>query len=1662
MLLRVDSRDGQWAGSEGLTTWAHVVLTGVFVLGCTHSVMASGPVTITADVAFSTLDGGPLDDDGLQNGVFSATQLTVVDAHLIIDVPVAQITVEQHFRLRRAHIGPVTAPPVGPTIAVEAGQHIFIGPDSHVSVEGTQAAGALRLCSGQHIHVRRGSTITADCVAQNGTGGAILLQADGHITLHRWQRYVSASGGHGGSIRMISCASGLLDEGDDNDSDSDSDSDSENRQDSDSGDDSDSDSDSDNGPDGFGEKIFVRGGDIRATGFDGPGGSIDLLAPQGAIFVSGGSTLIDATGATVNGTITIAAAGRVDVLPSHVNPAAQVISNAPFDMPCEPCTTTAPGGECTTDSACDDGDPCTSDTCVSNTCQHAIDPSACDDGDACTTNDTCTDGVCSGEAVDCDDGNVCTNDDCDSVAGCTHQTNTADCNDGNSCTENDTCAGGFCDGTTVLCSDDNPCTDDQCSTVTGCQFTPNAATCDDHNACTQNDVCASGACEGTPLDCDDNNPCTDDGCDPVIGCEHSNNVAPCNDGVFCTSDDVCANGECQGFGESCPGQICDEANNTCSGCLDDGHCDDGNPCTDDGCVSSHCENTPNTSGCDDGLFCTATDICAEGLCIGSGDTCTPQQSCDEVNDMCVDCLADSDCDDGHQCTTNTCVAGACAAVNHTLSCDDGLFCTANDVCADGACVGSGDPCQGQICDESNNICATCLSAAECDDSNPCTSDACNAGSCTNTPNTGSCDDGLFCTVTDSCVQGACMGSGTPCTDEPCDEQRDACGDFAPPAPDVDAHPPKTTATTVNLSGAAPQAGEVRVDGYITSQTVPVVNGLFSADVPLKPQSINTIYFTSIDAGGLASAPATTYLTHDTQPPHVVIDYPGDGDEFTAATTDVVGRVGDMLTGEDGLTLLVNGIPAEMNAGIGNNGTFIARDVPLPDGQPTLIVADATDCLGNAAQATISVIHTPVSAGVAYLEMVSGNGQTAPIGSVLLDPIVVRLYRGDGSPFANKIVTFHVDRSDGRLTDDGLGVGAMIHQVRADADGLARAYWQLGSDAGSGNNRVRVTSRDVRGTAVFCASATPGPAKQINVSGGDNQRCEAGAPAPESLRARVSDGCNGLTGINVTFSVVRGTGQVNGQSSATVLTGPTGHVEVEFTAGAHRGSNLISATFAGNPNAPAEFNVWGEPRDPAKDTSFYGVVLDNANRPIGGATCTLTVRDLPALVTITGSDGQFLFSDTEAGPADLFIDGSTAITLDGAPISAGSFPKLHFMPVLVPNVANCLPTPALLPWLNPDNGVIFDNTCGVELTVDGIEGLKMIVASGSMTRADGTIPSPDDPATLSINQVDVDEIPMPMPDGAAPPFAWTLQPGGATFDPPIRIVYPNMAALAPGSLAYFLSFNHDTNRFEVVATGRVNEEGSLIESDPGVGIATAGWGGICPPYPITGDVEKDCPDDMPDCEDCPEIAIDSLVPTGTLPLGTDLTVNYTVDKADLESCTLEVMNNNGDVVFTDSTLPTSVGTHVATWSQGKWNDGVSYANPGNGPYLVTVSGSKGLCFPNGVASIDTALRIRFDVTDDPPTGSTVSRTAGVGDTLGALKIVLRSPPAADVVLIGPIDSADITNGVRLTVSDPQLNQLVEGTYDVILQDCRDAIGNFTDDNSDTSDGAETTIGTLEIH
>jgi len=682
----------------------------------------------------------------------------------------------------------------------------------------------------------------------------------------------------------------------------------------------------------------------------------------------------------------------------------------------------------------------------------------------------------------------------------------------------------------------------------------------------------------------------------------------------------------------------------------------------------------------------------------------------------------------------------------------------------------------------------------------------------------------------------------------------------PSAPVLEPHATLTQAGTITIRGRA-GTFSVEVSSPAGRFDVPVKRGRFSAKVSLLQNQVNRIFFTAIGARGVRSPVRMTAITQDVEAPQVFADFQSPG--TAPGKVDVAGRVGDRLCGDSGMSVSVNGVEAEVDVGKGPNGTFLARDVPLGQGGggspgpgAKTFTVTASDALGNTVSSPVILKSVPPPVVVSSLtplpnptkrirknqfgtiEVVSGSGQVGPIRQTLADPIVVQIVKPGGAPIANKLVTFQVTSSDGLLS------GKRTLQLFTDGQGMAQAPWALGSDAGSGNNRVVATSTDIDGAAAFVASATPGPAAQINVSMGNAQRVQVGGPAPELLRIWVSDACNGVAGVLVNFAVLEGGGTVNGQTQVDVLTNASGYAEVAFTLGPQSGNQLVEATFPGNPTPPepARFTLYGVATG-MPSTSFEGMVLDNAGRPIQGATCTLTPSGGSPLATTTASDGRFSFDNLAAGAAALHVEGSTATAIldsngNSVPVLPGSFPSLGFDPiVIVQDAANTLRSPILLPQLDPANEVVYDGTQEVKLTVAGIAGLEMRLKFGTkVTHPDGvtiTDPNNPNPITLALHQVHFDDVPMPMPDGAAPPFAWTLQPSGATFDPPLEITYPNMSGLPPGALSYFFSFDHDLNRFVIVGTAHAAEDGSKTTSDPGSGIALAGWGGNCPPYSITG-------------------------------------------------------------------------------------------------------------------------------------------------------------------------------------------------------------------------------------
>ncbi len=321
----------------------------------------------------------------------------------------------------------------------------------------------------------------------------------------------------------------------------------------------------------------------------------------------------------------------------------------------DPCT----GPDVCADGACVPGPevvcesalPCASGLCAPGVgCQLVPNDGApCEDGDFCTAGDACSGGLCApGAPAFCDDGNPCTSETCEPATGCAVQPlDGAPCDDGNPCTESDSCLDGQCRGSDVCecnspadCApyeDGNPCngtlTCDVSALPYRCVVDPGSVVqcepdgdttcrqnvcdpasgtcdlaarnegvaCDDADPCTVDSRCAAGSCSGgAQLACDDGNPCTSEVCTPGVGCEYGAISGPCDDGDSCTLGDTCVAGRCE------PSDIID--------------CDDGDACTSDSCTTSgECTYEIVRYGlpCDDGDPATVADHCGlEGECGG--------------------------------------------------------------------------------------------------------------------------------------------------------------------------------------------------------------------------------------------------------------------------------------------------------------------------------------------------------------------------------------------------------------------------------------------------------------------------------------------------------------------------------------------------------------------------------------------------------------------------------------------------------------------------------------------------------------------------------------------------------------------------------------------------------------------------------------------------------------------------------------------------------------------------------------------------------------------------------------------------------------------------------------------------------------------------------------
>lgn len=250
------------------------------------------------------------------------------------------------------------------------------------------------------------------------------------------------------------------------------------------------------------------------------------------------------------------------------------------------------------------------------------------------------------------------------------------------------------------------------------------------------------------------------------------------------------------------------------------------------------------------------------------------------------------------------------------------------------------------------------------------------------------------------------------------------------------------------------------------------------------------------------------------------------------------------------------------------------------------------------QFTILVLSDPDE--VASFERVSGDAQVGPAGSVLPDPLVVRVQNGDGFPVKDHPVTFTLQLAQG----DSAGVAASRSEpvggqvtVLTDEGGLARAFLRLGTRAGTHTVTAR-TSVGPEGaitseTVSFTATATALPAARLIIIAGNNQTAvidtlheeespdfQGRDPNPLVLQAVDRFGAP-VAGVAVQWRVSDGGGQLVSSVTVTDANGFTENLVIDIT----EGRNAIVA-FAAGTNV-VEFVITGRVFVPQEDTGGGG-------------------------------------------------------------------------------------------------------------------------------------------------------------------------------------------------------------------------------------------------------------------------------------------------------------------------------------------------------------------------------------------------------------------------------------------------------------------------------------------
>lgn len=615
--------------------------------------------------------------------------------------------------------------------------------------------------------------------------------------------------------------------------------------------------------------------------------------------------------------------------------------------------------------------------------------------------------------------------------------------------------------------------------------------------------------------------------------------------------------------------------------------------------------------------------------------------------------------------------------------------------------------------------------------------------------------------------------------------------LAPAAPTLDPTPPAfTNQSNLVLQGTAEPGTLLTVQGGVTTVTG-LANGAgaFSVSVPLANNTASTlrVFATGSAGDGLTSAPTSVTVTHDDVPPAVSITNPAASAllrgtvPLTATASDSNG-IALVTLKADGLTLTATNTPP-FTASLDTH--------TLVDGAHTLS-AIARDNAGNEAVASIGVTTDNTPPVLTITAPADGSSVSTQI------PIITLGYSD---------ATSGVNLSTLQVTMDGLDVTSAFARTPTGAtatlaspltDGPHTVRASIADQAGNVNSTTATLT--VRSGPDFTLAIAPATGA---VLAGDQVSYRITATGSEGFSGSIALTLSGTpTGVTMLLSPPQ---IVPGGATAFIVTVADSVPPGAFTLIVTGTAMIDGVTRSRSAALTVQVLAGGR-------TALSGRVVDTDEHPLQGVAISVG-----SATASTDAHGNFLLLDPPAGDQVVLIDGGPAGTL------TQHYPTISVSLTIATGQMNHLP---YLPHLHAQKNSDFTPIDPIRETVardPDLPGVALRVPAG--TRIIGWDGQPNE--KVSIRTVPIDRLPVPpLPPEVNARTVYMFyfgKQGGGTPTQPVPFEAPNDLGLAPGEKAELWYFDESPNLGEapnawrLAGSGTVSEDGTVIATDPGVGI-----------------------------------------------------------------------------------------------------------------------------------------------------------------------------------------------------------------------------------------------------